>query len=220
MNSFIISNQNNSTPINSSGLVYKSKLVGTPDHVYDITTPDGLFNYIQKMHDSSDNSMSDEKKEKIINQILAKLKSGKKLTSKELSILREYDPQLYMRALRIQQMAEELKNSLSHVSSKEEANDKINSAFLSISENDPDKEFIIAAYNRVVKDFKKSPGYSRLPNKIDKNQKNKPRPAVKFKSDEENNDFDDEYLRNWTPLQEIIDSAPKLEIQGWYVFHF
>ena len=96
--------------------------------------------------------------------LVKKLKSGKKLSAKELDFLRRTDPILYAHALRVQRMAEALKQQLSHAKSKQEANDMITSAIAGVSDKDPDKEYLLAAYNEVSKNFHKSPAYQRLPN--------------------------------------------------------
>ena len=38
------------------------------------------------------------------------------------------------------------------------------SAIAGVSDKDPDKEYLLAAYNEVSKNFHKSPAYQRLPN--------------------------------------------------------
>lgn len=40
----------------------------------------------------------------------------------------------------------------------------ITSAIAGVSDKDPDKEYLLAAYNEVSKNFHKSPAYQRLPN--------------------------------------------------------
>ena len=139
----------------------------------------------------------------MLSRIMGKLKSGKKLSAKELDFLRRTDPILYAHALRVQRMAEALKQQLSHAKSKQEANDMITSAIAGVSDKDPDKEYLLAAYNEVSKNFHKSPAYQRLPNT----------PNAHFSDDEDTNDDTDDLL-SWTPLQEIIDAAPTLECQG------
>lgn len=81
----------------------------------------------------------------MLSRIMGKLKSGKKLSAKELDFLRRTDPILYAHALRVQRMAEALKQQLSHAKSKQEANDMITSAIAGVSDKDPDKEYLLAA---------------------------------------------------------------------------
>ena len=111
-----------------------------------------------------DPDTQEEKKQEMLSRIMGKLKSGKKLSAKELDFLRRTDPILYAHALRVQRMAEALKQQLSHAKSKQEANDMITSAIAGVSDKDPDKEYLLAAYNEVSKNFHKSPAYQRLPN--------------------------------------------------------
>ena len=103
---------------------------------------------------------------------------------------------------------------LSHAKSKQEANDMITSAIAGVSDKDPDKEYLLAAYNEVSKNFHKSPAYQRLPNTPEDAKKRKTNnPNAHFTDDEDTNEDTDDLL-SWTPLQEIIDAAPTLECQG------
>ena len=161
-----------------------------------------------------DPDTQEEKKQEMLSRIMGKLKSGKKLSAKELDFLRRTDPILYAHALRVQRMAEALKQQLSHAKSKQEANDMITSAIAGVSDKDPDKEYLLAAYNEVSKNFHKSPAYQRLPNTPEDAKKRKTNnPNAHFSDDEDTNDDTDDLL-SWTPLQEIIDAAPTLECQG------
>jgi hypothetical protein len=68
-----------------------------------------------------------------------------------------------------------------------------------VSDQDPCKEYVLAAMNEVAKEFKKSPGYNRLPDSdsdIDKKKEN---------AQKQEDGFDP---MSWTPLQDIIDSMP------------
>ena len=148
----------------------------------------------------------------MIGAIVRQLTRG--LSAKELDFLRRTDPILYAHALRVQRMAEALKQQLSHAKSKQEANDMITSAIAGVSDKDPDKEYLLAAYNEVSKNFHKSPAYQRLPNTPEDAKKRKTNnPNAHFSDDEDTNDDTDDLL-SWTPLQEIIDAAPTLECQG------
>ena len=83
-----------------------------------------LANTVRKLQEEANNSnkQSDEKMEA---RIQAKIKSGKKLTSKEETYLKEHNPELYMQYLRIRKMAQCLEDRLKHAKSKEEVNDII-----------------------------------------------------------------------------------------------
>ena len=101
--------------------------------------------------------MSEEEKKAYLAKIIAKLKSGKKLTSEEMRFLQAEDPQLYQQAARVQAMRG------SHSTSKEEAQSVYLDALTHISEDDPMKEYIIAAYDDAMKEFQKSDQYQSLP---------------------------------------------------------
>lgn len=171
----------------------------------------GLFEYVKKIKKQSEDCASEEEKQKKMSQILNKLKNGKKLTAEEMAFLRKYNPTLYQRALRIQKMTEQLENQLKQAKSKEEANNIIAYSVNAISDEDPDKEILTAAFGEVIKKFRSSRAYQKLPNTIEdakkqKNQKN----AQEFDSDKD----EEQNLLSWTPLQEIIDSAPTLQLKG------
>ena len=96
-------------------------------------------------------------------KIIAKLKSGKKLTSEEMRFLQAEDPQLYQQAARVQAMRGSLESGLAHSTSKEEAQSVYLDTLTHISEDDPMKEYIIAAYDDAMKEFQKSDQYQSLP---------------------------------------------------------
>lgn len=186
---------------------------------------------LKKLQNSSKKEMSDDEKQRIEQQIQGKLKHGKKLTSKELSYLRQYNPQLYTKAKRIMNMAEAFEHRLEAAHSKEEVNNIITSTISGIPDNDPDKEYLVAAFMEVEKDFKKSDAYQKLPAKNVTESKSKVHKNTSVKSvnsthsdytdlfintDYSNDSYlsDNENLLNWSPLQEIIDSMPSLEIKG------
>ena len=140
---------------------------------YDLSSPQGRMLYVRETTNAAfsswtsplqrqDPDTQEEKKQEMLSRIMGKLKSGKKLSAKELDFLRRTDPILYAHALRVQRMAEALKQQLSHAKSKQEANDMITSAIAGVSDKDPDKEYLLAAYNEVSKNFHKSPAYQRL----------------------------------------------------------
>lgn len=107
--------------------------------------------------------MTEEEKESYLAKIMAKLKSGKKLTPEEMRFLQAEDPNLYQQAARIQTMRDSLETRLKHCSSKEDAANVYADAMSSISKDDPMKEFIVAAYDDVYKEFQESDAYQSLP---------------------------------------------------------
>ncbi|SFH52209.1 hypothetical protein SAMN04487830_10137 [Pseudobutyrivibrio sp. OR37] len=149
---------------------------------------------------------------KMMEKIQAKIKSGKKLTSREESYLKQHNQELYMQYLRIRRMAEALEHQLENANSKEEVNDIIFHAMNGISDKDPYKAAIVAAMDEVIKEFKKSDGYKNLPENEEKIEEGRKAGAnkVKEKSKEED-DFD---AMAWTPLQEVIDAMPVFNMQS------
>ena len=159
----------------------QSKSVSTADNT--------LLQYMQKVTQGTNNTDTEDKKQQKLQHIVNKLKHGKKLTAQEMEFLRMNYPDEYQHALRIQKMAEMLENQLKHAKSKQEANGYIAAAVSGISDDDPDKECLVAAFNEISK------GFGR-------------------KADDDNGSEDSDDLMSWTPLQDIIDAAPTLELKG------
>lgn len=178
-----------------------------------ITSTMELAEYIRNKIDKS-KELSDEERAKKDAQILAKLKSGRKLTQEELTYLQRTNPMMYVHAMRVQAIAKQVEEQLKHARSKEEADSIVCNAISGISKDDPDKEFIVAAVNRIAKEMHQSPGYNRLPNTNADLQKSKEkRSEISFKDAEEEKEQNDGFdLSNWSPLQEIIDSMPTFHV--------
>lgn len=96
-------------------------------------------------------------------RIYAKLEAGKPLSQKELQYLRQYNPVLYMQAVRVEQKRKTLENQLENAKSKEEVQNISSTALASVREDDPAKQYVVAAIQETVKEFKKSDKYQRLP---------------------------------------------------------
>lgn len=107
--------------------------------------------------------MTDEEKQRYLAHILAKLKSGKKLTAEEMRFLQAEEPQLYQQAARVQTMRDAFENRLKNCKSKEEAAKIFTEAMSSISDKDPMKEFIYAAYEDVYREYQETGGYKHEP---------------------------------------------------------
>lgn len=107
--------------------------------------------------------MTEEEKSSYLAKIMAKLKSGKRLTAEEMRFLQAEDPQLYQQAARVQTMRDSLEARLSSCSSKEEAETIYADALSHVGDDDPMKEYIVAAYDDAMKEFRKSDGYQSLP---------------------------------------------------------
>lgn len=177
-----------------------------------ITSTKELVEYILESRNDIE-KMSDDDHAKMDAQILAKLKSGKKLSQKEMDYLRKTNPIMYSHAMRVQRIAETIEEQLKHAKSKEEADRIISSSLSVISKNDPDKEYIVAAVNRINTEFHKSGAYNKLPNTMEEaNKKNNQGSGDVFSEaeDEEDNDVFD--LKNWSPLTEVYESMPTFSV--------
>ena len=99
-------------------------------------------------------SMSEEEKKKFVQKLYRKLESGKKLSADEMQYLRKNDPVTYAKAAKVQVLRESLKKQLKSATSKEKAADIYTQAMSRISEDDPARKEIMAAYDDVYKEFK------------------------------------------------------------------
>lgn len=107
--------------------------------------------------------MTDEQKERFIKKLYAKIQSGKKLTPDEMQYLRQYDPVTYMKVARVQAQREALETQLKNCKSKEEAQDVYLDKVSRISEDDPARQELRAAYDDAFDEYKKSGDYKSLP---------------------------------------------------------
>ena len=163
-----------------------------------------------------DDDLSDDKRKELDSRIMAKLSSGKKLSQKELEYLQRTNPIMYAQAMRIQRMAKALEEQLKHAKSKEEVNQIFTNALSSIK-NDPDKEYLMASYNRISEEFRKSKMFHALPDTIEEANRKKKRtnPDKNLFENDEDEHADDEYdLKAWSPLQELYDQMPSFEISA------
>lgn len=108
-------------------------------------------------------AMTEEQKKKFVEKLYKKLENGKKLTPDELQYLRMNDPVTYAKAARVQTLREAFKKQLENAKSKEEAADMYLQNMSRISEDDPAKKELEAAYSDVYEEFKKTENYRRLP---------------------------------------------------------
>lgn len=110
-----------------------------------------------------DAETEEEAKKKLEARIYAKLQSGKALSSKEMQYLRQNNPVLYMQAVRVEQKRKALENQLEHAKSKKEVQKISSAALAAVREDDPAKQYVVAAIQETVKEFKESEQYKRLP---------------------------------------------------------
>ena len=175
-----------------------------------ITTSKELAQYILESGNDVE-KMSEEDRAKMDARIMAKLKSGNKLSQKELDYLRKTNPIMYAHAMRVQRMAEAIEEQLKHAKSKEEADSIISASLSGISKNDPDREYIYAAVNRISTEFHKSGAYEKLPNTVEEGDKENRESGDVF-SDAEDEDDEGFDLKNWSPLTEVYDSMPTFSV--------
>ena len=173
-----------------------------------ITNTKELAQYILESGNDVE-KMSEDDRAKMDSRIMAKLESGKKLSQKELDYLRKTNPIMYAHAMRVQRMAEAVEEQLKHAKSKEEADRIIATSLSCISKNDPDREYIYAAVNRISIEFHKSGAYEKLPNTAEEVDKKNKESGDAFSDAENEDDFD---LKNWSPLTEIYDSMPTFSV--------
>lgn len=175
-----------------------------------ITSTKELAQYIIESGNDVE-KMSEEDRAKMDARIMAKLKSGNKLSQKELDYLRKTNPIMYAHAMRVQRMAEAIEEQLKHAKSKEEADSIISASLSGISKNDPDREYIYAAVNRISTEFHKSGAYEKLPNTVEEGDKKNRKSGDVFSDakDEDDEGFD---LKNWSPLTEVYDSMPTFSV--------
>ena len=100
--------------------------------------------------------MSDEEKKKFIDKLYKKIKSGKKLSADEMQYLRMNDPVTYAKMAKVQIQRKALESRLKQAKSKEEALEIYTSAKSRISDDDPAREELNAAYDDAYGEFKKS----------------------------------------------------------------
>ena len=80
-----------------------------------------------------------------------------------------------------------------------------------LTKNDPDREYIYAAVNRISTEFHKSGAYEKLPNTAEEGDK-KNRESGDVFSDAEDEDDEGFDLKNWSPLTEVYDSMPTFSV--------
>lgn len=107
--------------------------------------------------------MTDAEKAAWLEKIRAKLKSGKRLTPEEMRLLQAEDPILYQQAARVQAMRDSFEAQLKQCSSKEAVANTYATSVSIVSDDDPMKEYIVAAFDDAKKEFENSDAYRALP---------------------------------------------------------
>ena len=112
---------------------------------------------------NGDDFESEEERQAFENKIQQKIKSGAKLSAKEMAYIRRTNPYIYQQVVRVQQRREALKEQLRHCRTKEEAQQVMSNAMTSISDKDPARDAMIAAVQNVSQQFRESEAYQKLP---------------------------------------------------------
>lgn len=155
--------------------------------------------------------MSEEEKTAYKNRILAKLRDGKSLTSEEMNYLRAHEPALYRTAVRVKNKKEILKEQLKHCRSKQQADMVISQTIRAVSDQDPDKQYVIAGLRRVADKFRKSSRYARLPETDEKARKKKQKQQIVFVNKEKWEEEDE--WEDMTPIRELLDELPTFDVK-------
>ena len=153
--------------------------------------------------------MSEQERERYHQNILAKIESGKKLSSQELAYLRVNDPMAYQKARRMEQKRQWLEQQMKKCKSKQEVREVVENAITHVSEKDPDRDAIIATYQEAYQEFRKTARYRRLPDtrkEAEEEEKQGKRKSQAFEGDSA------ELAR--TPLSEIYDALPVFDTVG------
>lgn len=168
--------------------------------MYEITHSDhmkeyraGMRNIIEYIENITDFGIgeADEQalREKYEPSIRAKLSAGKRLTAKEMQYLRKYNPALYAQAVRIEAKRQAVEERLKHAKSKKEVQEILSDGLVTISKNDSAREYMTAAVQEAVAEFKKTGEYKRLP---EVEEKKKPAPSGRHEYKSENKEKDEE----------------------------
>ena len=108
-----------------------------------------------------------------------------------MRFLQAVDPQLYMQAARIQAMRDSLEQQLEHCKSKEDAAKVFSDTMAMVSDKDPMKQYIVAAYQDAYNEFQKSGKYQHLPQKSSDDNKSDPLVTLNKPADLFTNSTDD-----------------------------
>lgn len=134
-----------------------------------------IWGMVEKNRIAQTESVEDDENDiwKKIERIRGKLESGEALSQSDLRYLKKYAPQLYALAMRVQMKRESVEEQCKHAKSKAEIHDIHFTNISMVSKEDPAKEYIIAAVNKVIKDFKETKQYKRLPDNAKEDNKKK-----------------------------------------------
>lgn len=156
------------------------------------------------------NQMDEEKCKAYEQKIMAKLKSGKRLTSQEMSYLRLHNPTLYEIAVRVEQERQALRTRLKACKSKEEVQQVVSGQMEVIramkEAGDPATEYMTAMVEHEVKTLRESHAYAKLPDTIEEARRKK-KQQIKEKDpfeekDKKEAEQDGENYQSWSLLMQ------------------
>lgn len=140
-----------------------------------------LVNQLKTMIELNvDTEMDEQEKSRYEAHIRAKLESGKRLTAEEMRYLRLYNPTLYAHAIRIETVRRSVEEQLKHAKSKEQVEEIQYAAISAVSKKDPVRQYMIAAIQDAVAEFKKTSAYKQLPRKEEKETQNTSVPIYEY----------------------------------------
>lgn len=154
--------------------------------------------------------MSEQDREKYHQNILAKIESGKKLSSQELAYLRANDPRAYQKARRMEQKRQWLEQQMKKCKSKQEVREVVGDAITHVSEKDPDRNAIVATYQEAYQEFRKTAKYRRLPD-TRKEAEEEEKQGKRKSRIVDDGDFAE---IDRTPLSEVYDALPVFDTVG------
>lgn len=117
---------------------------------------------LQEMCDPT-KGMSDKDKQNYEKKLRHKIERGEELTAQEMEYIRVHFPELYPDVVRVQIQRKSLEAQLKHCQSKQKVEEVSTMAMLHVSKNDPARQALLAAYENVTEEFKKSDAYKSLP---------------------------------------------------------
>ena len=134
----------------------------------------------EKIKDMLDptSGMTDAQKSSYDRKVMNKVYSGKKLSAEEMRYIKIHYPE----------------ERIKHCHSKEEVQDVYSEAMFHISDDDPAKQMLYAAYDDVLKEFKKTSDYQELPETKEDAEKKK---QTKKVSSAEPADETDDIQEDW-----------------------
>lgn len=150
----------------------------------------------EKIKDMLDptSGMTDAQKSSYDRKVMNKVYSGKKLSAEEMRYIKIHYPALYPYVERVQIQRQALEERIKHCHSKEEVQDVYSEAMFHISDDDPAKQMLYAAYDDVLKEFKKTSAYQELPETKEDAEKKK---QTKKVSSAEPADETDDIQEDW-----------------------